>query len=251
MEIFPIKIPKKDAGFDLFRTIVESEFQFQENDIVVLSSKFVSMSEGSLIDLKSVRVSNRARALASRFKMDEKIAQISLQESDYLVSGIPGFLLTINDGMIAPNSGIDKSNCPPGKIVLYPKDSFKSAKQLRKKFSKKFGIKIGIVISDSRLMPTRIGCTGIAVGVSGFDPVDDERGKWDLFGKKLMVTFKATADCLATIGVFVMGESNESIPIVVIRGANVKKTERNLSMKDMTVNPKLDIYLRNMSRINF
>lgn len=251
MEIFPIKIPKKDAGFDLFRTIVESEFQFQENDIVILSSKFVSMSEASLIDLKSVRVSNRARVLASRFNMDEKIAQISLQESDYLVSGIPGFLLTINDGMIAPNSGIDKSNCPPGKIVLYPKDSFKSAKQLRKKFFKKFGIKIGIVISDSRLMPTRIGCTGIAVGVSGFDPVDDERGKRDLFGKKLKVTFKATADCLATIGVFVMGESNESIPIVVIRGANVKKTERNLSMKDMTVNPKIDIYLRNMPRINF
>lgn len=251
MEIFPIKIPKKDTGFDLFRTIVESKFQFQENDIVVLSSKFVSMSEGSLIDLKSVRVSDRARALASRFKMDEKIAQISLQESDYLVSGIPGFLLTINDGMIAPNSGIDKSNCPPGKIVLYPKDSFKSAKQLRKKFSKKLGIKIGIVISDSRLMPTRIGCTGIAVGVSGFDPVDDERGKRDLFGKKLRVTFKATADCLATMGVFVMGESNESIPIVVIRGANVKKTERNLSMKDMTVNPKIDIYLRNMPRINF
>lgn len=251
MEIFPIKIPKKDAGFDLFRTIVESEFQFQENDIVILSSKFVSMSEASLIDLKSVRVSNRARVLGSRFNMDEKIAQISLQESDYLVSGIPGFLLTINDGMIAPNSGIDKSNCPPGKIVLYPKDSFKSAKQLRKKFSKKFGIKIGIVISDSRLMPTRIGCTGIAVGVSGFDPVDDERGKRDLFGKKLKVTFKATADCLATIGVFVMGESNESIPIVVIRGANVKKTERNLSMKDMTVNPKIDIYLRNMPRINF
>jgi len=246
MEIFPIKIPKKNAGFDLFRTIVESEFQFQENDIVVLSSKFVSMSEGSLIDLKSVRVSNKARALASRFKMDERIAQISLQESDYVVSGIPGFLLTINDGMIAPNSGIDKSNCPPGKVVLYPKDSFKSAKQLRKKFSKKFGIKIRIVISDSRLMPTRIGCTGIAVGVSGFDPVDDERGKRDLFGKKLKVTFKATADCLATIGVFVMGESNESIPIVVIRGANVKKTERNLSMKDITVNPKIDIYLRNM-----
>ena len=246
MEIFPIKIPKKDEGFDLFRTIVESEFQFQEKDIVVISSKFVSMSEGTLIDLKSVKVSERARALASRFKMDERIAQISLQESDYVVSGIPGFLLTINDGMIAPNAGIDKSNCPPGKIVLYPKDCFKSAKQLRKKFFKKFGIKIGIVISDSRLMPTRIGCTGIAVGVSGFDPVDDERGKTDLYGKKLKVTFKATADCLATIGVFMMGESNESIPCVVIRGANVRETKRSLSMKDMTVNPKIDIYLRNI-----
>jgi F420-0:gamma-glutamyl ligase len=95
-------------------------------------------------------------------------------------------------------------------------------------------------------MPTRIGCTGIAVGVSGFNPVDDERGKKDLYGRKLKVTFKATADSLATMAVFVMGESNESIPIVVIRGANVRKTERKLSMKDMTVNPKIDIYLRNM-----
>jgi coenzyme F420-0:L-glutamate ligase len=246
MEIFPIKIPKKDEGFDLFRTIVESKFQFLADDILVISSKFVSMSERSLIDLKDVKVSKRARALALKFKMDERIAQVTLQESDYVVSGIPGFLLAINDGMIAPNAGIDKSNCPQGKIVLYPKDSFKTASELRKKFLKKYGIKIGIVISDSRLMPTRIGCTGIAVGVSGFDPVDDERGKTDLYGKKLKVTFKATADSLATIGVFMMGESNESIPLVVIRGANVRETKRSLSMKDMTVNPKIDIYLRNI-----
>ena len=246
MEIFPIKIPKKDEGFDLFRTIVESKFQFLADDILVISSKFVSMSERSLIDLKNVKVSKRARALALKFKMDERIAQVTLQESDYVVSGIPGFLLTINDGMIAPNAGIDKSNCPQGKIVLYPKDSFKTADELRKKFLKKYRIKIGIIISDSRLMPTRIGCTGIAIGVSGFYPVDDERGKMDLYGKKLKVTFKATADCLATIGVFMMGESNESIPLVVIRGANVRKTKRSLSMKDLTVNPKIDIYLRNI-----
>src|SRR5918996_3710662 len=249
MEIFPIKIPKKGEGFDLFRTIVESKFQFLADDILVISSKFVSMSERSLIDLKNVKVSKRARMLASKFKMDERIAQITLQESDYVLSGIPGFLLTINDGMIAPNAGIDKSNCPQGKIVLYPKDSFKTANELRKKFLKKYGTKIGIVISDSRLMPTRIGCTGIAIGVSGFDPVDDERGKIDLYGKKLKVTFKATADCLATIGVFMMGESNESIPLVVIRGANVRETRRSLSMKDMTVNPKIDIYLRNIPRL--
>ncbi|MDP9488583.1 MAG: coenzyme F420-0:L-glutamate ligase [Thermoproteota archaeon] len=246
MEVLPIKIPKKDEGFDLFRTIVESKFQFLADDILVISSKFVSMSESSLIDLKNVKVTKRARELALKFKMDERIAQVTLQESDYVVSGIPGFLLTINDGMIAPNAGIDKSNCPQGKIVLYPKDSFKTANELRKKFLKIYGIKIGIVISDSRLMPTRIGCTGIAVGVSGFDPVDDERGKTDLYGKKLKVTFKATADCLATIGIFMMGESNESIPLVVIRGANVRETKRSLSMKDMTVNPKIDIYLRNL-----
>ena len=84
------------------------------------------------------------------------------------------------------------------------------------------------------------------MGVSGFEPVEDERGKRDLFGKKLRVTFKATADCLATMGVYVMGESNESIPIVVIRGVKVTPTERKLGMKDMTVSPKVDIYLRSM-----
>ena len=63
-----------------------------------------------------------------------------------------------------------------------------------------------------------------------------------------MVTFKATADCLATIAVFLMGESKESTPIVVVRGAKVHKTNRILSMKDMTVKPKIDIYLRNMNR---
>jgi coenzyme F420-0:L-glutamate ligase len=234
MEIFPIKIPKKDEGFDLFGTIIESKFQFQSDDIIVISSKFVSMSEGSLIELKNVKVTKRARILASRFKMDKKIAQVTLQQSDYVVSGIPGFLLTIKNGMIAPNAGIDKSNCPQGKIVLYPNNSFKTADELRKKFLKKYGKKIGIIISDSRLMPTRIGCTGIAVGVSGFDPVEDERGKKDLYGRKLKVTFKASADSLATIAV------------LVIRGANVRRTQRKLSMKDMTVNPKIDIYLRNM-----
>ena len=251
MEILPIKIPKKDVGFDLFKTIIDSGFNFQENDIVVISSKFVSISEGSLIDLKGVKVTKKAKILASRFKMDAKIAELVLRESDYMVSGIPGFLLTINNGMIAPNAGIDKSNSPPGKIILYPKDSFSSANKLRQKFLQNLGINVGIVVSDSRLMPTRIGCTGIAVGVSGFEPVEDERGKKDLFGKKLRVTFKSTADCLATMGVFVMGESNESIPIVVIRGAEVNRTDRNLSMKDMTVEPKIDIYLRNLPSYDF
>lgn len=248
MEIFPIKIPKKSAGFDLFMAILESKFNFKEDDILVVSSKFVSMSEGALVDLKKVEVSKKAKELALRFKMDERIAQLTLQESQHIVSGIPGFLLTINDGMIAPNAGIDKSNSPPGKVIVYPKNSFRSAKLLRRKLFEKLGIRTGVVISDSRLMPTRIGCTGIAIGVSGFEPVEDERGKKDLFGKKLRVTFKATADCLATIGVFVMGEANESVPIVVIRGADVDITERRLSMKDMTVEPNIDIYLRNLSK---
>jgi coenzyme F420-0:L-glutamate ligase / coenzyme F420-1:gamma-L-glutamate ligase len=105
------------------------------------------------------------------------------------------------------------------------------------------GVRLGVVISDSRLMPTRIGTTGIAIGVSGIEPVEDLRGLPDLFGRKLLVTMKAVADDLATIGVFMMGESNESVPIVVIRGAKVKFTGRKISYRDLTVDARNDIYL--------
>jgi F420-0:gamma-glutamyl ligase len=93
-------------------------------------------------------------------------------------------------------------------------------------------------------MPTRIGTTGVAIACAGFEPVEDLRGKHDLFGNVLRVTFKAVADALATMGVAVMGESDESTPAAVIRGANVIWSDKKFSWKDMAVEPFQDIYLR-------
>jgi F420-0:gamma-glutamyl ligase len=106
------------------------------------------------------------------------------------------------------------------------------------------GIKVGIVISDSRLMPTRIGTTGVAIGCSGIEPVEDQRGKKDLFGHIMKFTLKATADALATIGTFVMGESNEAVPLVVIRGSNISFTDRKLCWKDFAIDYQTDLYFR-------
>jgi coenzyme F420-0:L-glutamate ligase len=242
LQVFPIKVERKNRKFDLFNEISNSGFKFLNNDILVISSKFVSISEGSTIRLSEVKPTNRSRGLADRFKMDQRIAAIVLKEADVVLRGIPGFLLTIKDSMIAPNAGIDKSNAPSGHVILYPKDSFKTASRLRSKFKSSLGLRLGVIISDSRLMPTRIGTTGIAIGVSGLEPVEDLRGLPDLFGKKLQVTMKAVADDLATIGVFMMGERNESIPIVVIRGAKVKFTGRKLTYRDLTIGVRNDIY---------
>jgi F420-0:gamma-glutamyl ligase len=43
-----------------------------------------------------------------------------------------------------------------------------------------------------------------------------------------------------------MGESNESIPAVIIRGAQVRRREEDLDWRNMTIEPSQDIYLRNM-----
>lgn len=242
VEILPISIKTQRSTFDLFESM--QGFVYKNNDIVVISSKFVSMSEGSIVKLSSIKATKRARDLSIQNHMDAKLAELVLRESEYVMSGVPGFLLAIRDGMIAPNAGIDKSNVPKGHAILYPRDPFGTAEKLRLRFLAQLGIRVGIVIADSRLMPTRIGTTGVAIGCAGFEPVEDLRGKRDLFGNILRVTFKATADAIATMGVMVMGESDESTPVAVVRGANLLWSDRKFSWKDMAVEPFEDIYLR-------
>ena len=244
VEVIPVHVKLRKARFDLFSDLLG--FKYRDGDIVVISSKFVSMSEGSVVNLCSLKVSKRAKALARRCHMDAKIAELVLRESDYIVKSVPGFLLAIREGMIAPNAGIDKSNVPQGYAILYPRDPFEVAEKLRQKFLIERGIRTGIVIADSRLMPTRIGTTGLAISCAGFKPVEDFRGRCDLFGNVLRVTFKAVADGLATMGVAVMGESDESIPVAVVRGATVTWSDEKLSWRDMAVEPQQDIYLRSL-----
>jgi coenzyme F420-0:L-glutamate ligase/coenzyme F420-1:gamma-L-glutamate ligase len=248
LEVFPISSAIKRRKFDLFESLISSGLKFRNGDIIVISSKFVSMSEGALLRLGEIKVSKEARIIATRYKMDPKIAEITLSESDYILGGIPGFLLSIRDGMIAPNAGIDKSNVPPGFVILYPDDAFKTAEYLRSKFLLECRIRVGIVIADSRLMPTRIGTVGVAIACSGFEPVEDERGKKDLFGNVLRVTFRAVADGLAATGVAIMGEGSESIPAVVVRGFKITPTDRSLSKHDMAIDPEQDIYIRGLKQ---
>jgi coenzyme F420-0:L-glutamate ligase/coenzyme F420-1:gamma-L-glutamate ligase len=248
LEILPIFVPLKKSRFDLFASLTRSSFRFRESDILILSSKYVSMSEGSILNLNKVKTSTKARNLAFKYHMDAKIAEVTLRESDYIYKGIPGFLLAVKDGMMAPNAGIDKSNIPSGFVILYPREPFKSAENLRRRFLVDLGIKVGVVIADSRLMPTRIGTVGVAIANAGFEPVEDQRGKKDLFGNVLRVTSKAVADGLASMGVAVMGESNESTPLAVIRQTKVIATSRKLSSHEMVVDPEVDIYVRGLQR---
>jgi coenzyme F420-0:L-glutamate ligase/coenzyme F420-1:gamma-L-glutamate ligase len=246
VEILPISVPIKKGEFDLFDSIILSNFKFRENDILIVSSKYVSMSEGSVMNLDKVKVGRKAKSLASEYHMSAKLAELTLREADYIYKGIPGFLLAVKNGVMAPNAGIDKSNVHQGFVVLYPSEPFKSAENLRRRFLVNLGIKVGVVIADSRLMPTRIGTIGVALASAGFEPVEDQRGKRDLFGNILKVTLKAVSDSIAATGVAVMGEGSESTPIAVIRGIRVIATDRKLSWHDMAVDARQDIYIRGL-----
>ena len=65
----PIKIKTQRKLFDLFDTIIASKFKFKNKDVLILSSRFVSMSEGSILDLKKIKPGNKAKEIAKTYQM--------------------------------------------------------------------------------------------------------------------------------------------------------------------------------------
>ena len=250
VELIPIKVKPMRDSFDLFQTIMqnieESKQHLSDGDIVVISSKFVSMSQGSLVALDKIKPSKQASEIAEKLSMDARLAELVLRESDFMFSGVPGFILAVKDGVIAPNAGIDRSNVQHGYAILHPREPFKVAEILRRKFLSYLGKKVGVVITDSRLMPTRIGTIGITIAAAGFEPVQDLRGRKDLFGNTLRVTLKATADSIATAANMIMGESDESMPIVLVRNLNVAMSDRALDWNDLAIPSEQCIYVRGL-----
>jgi len=77
--------------------------------------------------------------------------------------------------------------------------------------------RVAVIISDSCVRPRRWGVTAFALTVAGIDPLRDEAGREDLFGRKLRITKEAIADQIATAANMLMGNADQSIPAVIVR----------------------------------
>jgi len=65
LEIISIPVPVKTGKFNLYQSFRMSGFEFKENDILVVSRKYISMSEGSLLNLSQVRSSEKAKVVSA------------------------------------------------------------------------------------------------------------------------------------------------------------------------------------------
>ncbi|TSC69806.1 MAG: hypothetical protein G01um101470_954, partial [Parcubacteria group bacterium Gr01-1014_70] len=131
-----------------------------------------------------------------------------------------------------------------GKLILLPKDSFKTARELRGKLKYKYNVKhLGVLITDSRTIPLRAGVTGVALGYAGFRGIRDYRGTVDIFGRKMKISRTDVADSLATAAVLVMGEGNEQQPLAIIEKApiefcdTVRRNELHIAIQDDMYQP--------------
>ncbi len=204
----------------------KAKVTLKNGDILVVASKVVSYAEKRLVPCK-----NRAAL--------KKL--VRSQADRVLFEG--GMVLTLKNNILIPNAGIDQSNTPQGQAILWPKDAFKSARALHKALQKTFRLqKLGIVIADSHCQPLRLGTSGIAIGWHGFEGVSDERGKKDLFGKPMRYTRMAVADDLASAAGLLMGETDASIPFVLVRGFKASFTSKTFHAKNYFITPRQCLY---------
>ncbi len=219
---FPLVHQGQNLGDIVARAIHGQNVRLKNNDILAVASKIVSLCENRVLNLNEVRVSARAKRLAKKWDMNERLASIVYDEADLVLGGVKGFLLTIKDGILTANAGVDLKNSPPGTATLWPKNSDVSARRLRRFLQHTRRARVGVEIVDSRVTPLRLGTVGLAIGVSGFEPVHDDRTKPDLYGRKVRVTQSNIADDLAAAAHMLMGETTEQIGAVVMRNAPVQ-----------------------------
>lgn len=252
LTVIPVQAPVQEAPFSLIETILNAvraaDTTLQEGDVLAISSKYVAISENRIVNLENVHPGEQAEALAAQYHMDERIAQLVIQEADHIFGGIPmGFLLTWRSGIIAPNAGLDRSNIPSGKAVLLPEDPYASAHRIRQALQDELGFGIGIILTDSWLVPGRWGTTGVALASAGFQPVQDERGKEDLFGNPMTVTQRGIADSLSVCAQTVMGERDEATPLAIVRGADVQMTDARIMQDDVAIPWEMCIYVESLT----
>jgi coenzyme F420-0:L-glutamate ligase/coenzyme F420-1:gamma-L-glutamate ligase len=229
LTLTPFKTARRSSPFDLLVAMDELVGErARDGDILVVSSKFVAISEGRVVALRDVKPGGQAKELSARFEVPPELCELIIQESDKIIGGVSGFVLTLWKGLLTPNAGIDKSNIEHGKVVLYPKDPLSSAQRIADAFLERRSVTVGVVISDSRLMPTRMGTVGVALAAVGFNAVRDMRGHPDLFGNPLKVTRQAIADDLCSGAQLVMGEADEASPVVLVRGLQVPKGAKSV-----------------------
>ncbi len=218
-----IGVPQIRPGDDLVSALLEavdqSKVGLKDGDILVLCQKIVSKAEGAVVDLTTVTPSAFAEQIATLWDKDARAVEVVLRESNRIVRMKNGVVITeTKHGWVCANAGVDASNTLSDNVViLLPADPDASAHQLRASIQERRSISIGVIITDTFGRPWRDGLVEFALGVSGLDPLHDQRGQEDLQGRELHHTVIAVADELAAAAGLLM-EKSAAIPAVIVRG---------------------------------
>jgi coenzyme F420-0:L-glutamate ligase / coenzyme F420-1:gamma-L-glutamate ligase len=224
LRLIPIPgLPSVQPGDDLAALVVERLPEpVQAGDVFVIAQKVISRIEGQLVNLADVEPSVRAREMAPTAKKDPRLVELILRESNEVLRLHEGVLIVEQRaGWVCANAGIDRSNVPPGNgevAALLPEDADASARKFVDRIRELTNQTVAAIVNDSHGRAWREGSVGVAIGVAGLRPLKDERGQHDLYGYELQTSVIGWADEIAGAASLLMGQTNEGLPVVLVRG---------------------------------
>ncbi len=226
----------------IYKAAGNQKTPLKEGDIIVVTSKIVSLAEGKTVDLRTVKPSTFAKKIANELDKDPRQVEVILDEADSIVRMAQNHLIVeTKHGFVCANAGVDKSNVKgENTVCTLPDNPDISSRKIREGIKQLGRIDVAVVISDTFGRPLRVGVANVAIGVAGLAPILDLRGKSDMYGYKLRVTQIAVADELAASAELVMGKTNW-IPAVIIRGYTYKKSE-DATARELILKVNQDIF---------
>jgi coenzyme F420-0:L-glutamate ligase/coenzyme F420-1:gamma-L-glutamate ligase len=201
----------------------------REGDIFVVAQKIISRAEGRLVRLAEVKPSQRALEMAPVAKKDPRLVELILRDSKEVLRLHEGVLIVEQAaGWVCANAGIDRSNVPPGDgqvAALLPQDADASARRFAERVRELTGRSVAVIVNDSHGRAWREGSVGVAIGVAGMRALKDERGRSDLYGYVLQTSVIGFADEIAAAASLLMGQTNEGVPVAIVRGLAYEPAE--------------------------
>ncbi len=227
---FPMVQPGDSVPRLVLDCLARQSLDLESGDVVVVAQKIFSKAEDRYRRLAEVEPGKEALDIAGQAEKDPRLVQLILDESREVLRVRPGVIIVEHRlGYVHANAGIDRSNIesdPDDPVVLLlPEDPDASAKQLVDALQDTFGQGIAVIINDSAGRAWRNGTIGFALGTCGLQPVEDQVGEPDLFGRPLEITEVAVADELAAAASLVMGQAGQACPVVIVRGAHWRAGE--------------------------
>lgn len=205
-------LPEIEPNHDLVALIADAiaaqaktdpDLALQSGDILVVTSKIVSKSEGM-----QVPAADREKAIA---------ADTVRIVAERVHPGGTFRIVETRQGLVMAAAGIDMSNVPEGTALRLPADPDASARTLCAGLRDRLGVEIGIIVTDTIGRAWRVGQTDMAIGAAGIQLTDDLRGANDANGRPLHVTQAVVADEIAGAADLVKGKTT-GIPVAVVRG---------------------------------
>ena len=203
IEVFPLEgLPEVRAQDDLAILLSDplGSMGVRDGDVVVVTQKIVSKSEGRIVPQGDGREA----------WVERETERVVARRGDLVIA-------ETRHGFVCANAGVDASNVEPGFLSLLPEDPDGSAERLREALTERLGVEVAVVITDTFGRAWRRGVVNVSIGCAGIPALVDLRGTADHYGRELEATVVALADEVAAASGLAMGKASR-VPAALVRG---------------------------------